>query len=603
MQSCAHMFFLTARSLPMSSSRQVRPGANQPTALNRAMKAVRPALWTAVVFSFFINILGLAAPLYMMQVYDRVLSSRNVTTLVMLTIIIAILYFGSALLESLRTQLLVRAGIKFDEEINAEAFAAVQRVTLVNPSPSHVQALRDTDTVREFFTGPGITSLCDLPWVPIYILIAAMLHPWYGILAVGSCIISAALAWTNDRMTRQRLNEASKASMAANNHATATFRNAEVLQAMGMVNNLRQRWSVSRVEALALQALASDRAGVVVAAIKFNRMFMQSLILGLGAYLAIIREISPGTIIAASIIVGRCIQPIEVAIGNWKGIVSMRSAFDRVQTLLRALPAAGQRMELPPPTGHLSIENVIVRAPGRDSLILKGATFNLPAGRVLGVIGPSAAGKSSLARVLVGVWPPAMGSVRLDGTELQHWDPDQLGRHLGYLPQDVELFSGTIAENISRFGEPDAEKIVMAAQMADVHEMVQRLPEGYNTQIGDAGAALSGGQRQRIGLARALYGMPSLIVLDEPNASLDTAGEQALMNTIRRLKDAGKTVVMVTHKTNALSLCDVVLVLQDGSVQAYGPRDEVMARILGPRVVPGNVSAQQPVAQQATGTS
>lgn len=563
------------------------------------MKVVRPALWIAVFFSFFINVLGLTAPLYMMQVYDRVLSSRSITTLVVLTVLIAFLYLVGAVLESLRSQLLVRAGVKFDEQINEEAFSAVQRASLTSPSAGHVQALRDTDTIREFFTGAGLISLCDLPWVPIYIIVATMLHPWYGILAVGTCIVSALLAYTNDRLTRERLNEATGASIAANNKATTTFRNAEVLQAMGMVGNLRKQWATSRVQALGLQAMASDRAGIVMAAIKFNRMFVQSLILGVGAYLAIIREISPGTIIAASVIVGRCIQPIEVAIGNWKGIVSMRSAYDRVQALLKSLPTRPRRMQLPAPKGQLSLENVVVRAPGRDQLILKGVSFAVPAGSVLGVIGPSAAGKSSLARVLVGVWPPAAGAVRLDGSELDHWDPEQLGQHLGYLPQDVELFSGTIADNISRFGPPDDAKVVMAAQMADVHDMIQRLPEGYNTQIGDAGAALSGGQRQRIGLARALYGMPALIVLDEPNASLDTAGEHALMNTIKRLREAGKTVVMITHKTNALSHCDLILVLHEGTVQAFGPRDEVMARVVGPRVVPGPTGA--PFNQQAGG--
>ncbi len=581
----------------MSSARPLRNGPIAKTALDRAIGVVKPAIWTAVVFSFFINILALTAPLYMMQVYDRVLSSRNVTTLIVLTILIAFLYLASALLESIRTKLLVRAGVKFDGEINEHTFSAVQKATLTNPSPGHVQALRDTDTVREFFTGSGIISLCDLPWVPIYILIATLLHPWYGILAVISIVISGTLAWANDRLTKDRLNEATKANIAANNKATTTFRNAEVLQAMGMVGNLRRQWAGSRIEALALQALASDRAGIIMAAIKFNRMFVQSFVLGLGAYLAIRREVSPGTIIAASIIVGKCIQPVEVAVGNWKGIITMRAAYERVQTLLRAIPEIGRRLKLPPPTGDLAVENVVVRAPGRDQLILRGVNFRLPAGNVLGIIGPSAAGKSSLARVLVGVWPAAAGAVRLDGAELAHWDPEQLGQYLGYLPQDVELFSGTIAENICRFGEAEDEKIVLAAQMADVHDMIQRLQDGYNTQIGDAGAALSGGQRQRIGLARALYGMPSLIVLDEPNASLDSAGEQALMSTIARLKEAGKTVVMVTHKTNALSQCDAILVLQDGAVQAYGPRDEIMARIAGPRIVPGPNSASPP--QQA----
>lgn len=569
------------------------------TALDRAMSAVKPAIWTAVVFSFFINILGLTAPLYMMQVYDRVLSSRNISTLVVLTLLIAALYLGSSFLEAIRSKVLIRAGVRFDENISHDAFHAVQRATLASPSAGHVQVLRDVDSVREFLTGAGLISLCDLPWVPIYIITATLLHPWFGVLAVVTIVLSGCLAWANDKLTKDRLNEATRSSIAANTKATTTFRNTEVLQAMGMVGNLRRQWSKSRMASLAQQAAASDRGGVVMAAIKFNRVFVQSFVLGLGAYLAIRREISPGVMIAASIIVGKCIQPVEMAVGNWKGVITMRAAYDRVQTLLRALPEMGSRVQLPAPKGELSVENVLVRAPGRDQLILKGVNFKLPAGQVLGVIGPSAAGKSSLARLLVGVWPPASGAVRLDGAELKHWDPEQLGQHLGYLPQDVELFAGTIAENICRFGEADDEKIVLAAQMADVHDMIQRLPDGYNTQIGDAGAALSGGQRQRIGLARALYGMPALIVLDEPNASLDSAGEQALMNTILRLKEAGRTVVMVTHKTNALAQCDVILVLQDGAVQAFGPRDEVMARIAGPRVVPGPVAVPQP--QQASG--
>jgi PrtD family type I secretion system ABC transporter len=567
-----------------------------PTALDNAMEAVKPALWAAVTFSLFINVLGLTAPLYMMQIYDRVLGSRNLTTLAVLTLIVAILFFVSALLESLRTKLLVRAGVKFDEEINEHAFSAVQRATLSNPSMNHVQALRDTDTVREFFTGAGLISLCDVPWVPIYIVVATGLHPWYGVLAVVSCVISAVLAFLNDRATRPTLDAATKASIEANNKAVTTFRNAEVLQAMGMVGNLRRQWAISRLEQLATQALASDRAGILMACIKFNRMFMQSFVLGLGAYLAIEREISPGSLIAGSIIVSRCIQPIEMAISNWKGIVSMRSAFSRVQELLRALPSPPPRMKLPTPAGNVTVENIIVRAPGKETVILRGVSFGVPSGTVLGVVGPSAAGKSSLARALVGVWPAVAGSVRIDGTEIGHFDPEQLGHFLGYLPQDVELFAGTIAQNIARFGEINEAKIVEAAQMAGVHDMIQRLPGGYDTQIGDAGAALSGGQRQRIGLARALYAMPALIVLDEPNASLDAAGEQALMEAVRRLKEAGRTVVMVTHKTNSLGQCDLILVLQDGMVQAFGNRDEVLARILGPRIVASGAPQPAPAA-------
>jgi len=571
----------------MAQVSQASPNAagKGPTALNAAVKATRPAFITAIIFSFFINLLGLTGSLYMMQVYDRVLSSRNLMTLTLLTVLIAFLYLISASLESLRTRLLVRAGVRFDEEVNAEAFNAVQRASLRQPGPGHVQALRDVDTIREFFTGAGLITFCDVPWVPIYIVAATLLHPWYGILAVVTALISATLAFFNDRATRPVLDKATKANIVAHNQALTTFRNAEVLHAMGMVGRLRERWVRYHYDALGHQAHASDRAGFLMAGIKFNRTFMQSLILGVGAYLAIQREISPGMMIAASILVGRCVQPIEMAINNWKLMINMRSAFERVQTLLRAVPAPGERMRLPDPKGDLSVENLIIRVPGRDVPVLKGVSFGIQAGTVLGIIGPSAAGKSSLARALVGVWPAAAGAVRLDGSDLTHWDSEELGKFLGYLPQDVELFAGTIAENIARFGEIDEAAIVRAAQLAGVHEMIQRLPDGYNTQIGDSGQVLSGGQRQRVGLARALYGLPPILVLDEPNASLDAAGEQALMSAIRQLKEIGRTVVIISHKTNSLTLCDAILVLADGAVQAFGPRDEVLARVLGPRIV------------------
>ncbi len=427
--------------------------AKAPTALDTALKLTRPAFLTAIIFSFFINLLGLTGPLYMMQVYDRVLSSRNVTTLMVLTLIIAFLYIVWAVLESLRSKVLVRAGVRFDEVASPPMFQAVQRMSLMNPTAGSVQALRDTDTVREFYTGQGLISMCDLPWVPIYIIVATMLHPYFGLLAVVSCIFSGILAVANDRATRASLNEATRANITANNKATTTFRNAEVLQAMGMVSRLQDKWRESHSGALGWQAVASDRAGILMAATKFNRAFVQSLVLGLGAYLAIVGQISPGVMIAASIIVGRCIQPVEMAIGNWKSVVNMRSAYDRVQTLLHSLPAIGDRVLLPNPKGDLSIEGLVARAPGREQPVLRGVSFQVPAGHVLGIIGPSAAGKSSLARVLVGVWPALAGAVRLDGSDLSHWDPDQLGSNLGYLPQDVELFAGTIAENVARFRE------------------------------------------------------------------------------------------------------------------------------------------------------
>lgn len=564
--------------------------------LDAAMRSARPAILTAVFFSLFINVLGLVGPLYMMQVYDRVLSSRNVTTLLLLTLIVAILLATGAVLETVRTKVLVRGGIAFDSEVKTEAFDSVQRATIQQPSQGHTQVLRDVDTVREFFTGAGIIACCDLPWVPIYVAVAFLLHPWYGFFALIACFISALIAVANDRATRSTLDKATRASIAANGQAAATFRNAEVLQAMGMVGRLRRRWEESRDAALGWQADASDRAGFLMAASKFHRMFSGSLILGIGAYLAINREISPGMMIAASIIVGRCTQPIEVAISNWKGFVNMRGAFRRVQALLRMVPPGPDRMRLPDAKGQLVVESLVVRAPGRELPVLKGVSFGVQPGTVLGVIGPSAAGKSSLARAIVGVWPALAGAVRLDGSDLKHWDPEQLGRSLGYLPQDVELFGGTVAENIARFDEVNDAQVVRAAQMAGVHEMIQHLPQGYNTQIGDSGHALSGGQRQRIGLARAIYGLPALIVLDEPNANLDAAGEQSLMNTIRALKAAKRTVVLVTHKTNILTMCDAILMIADGTVQAFGKRDEVLARVMGPRVV---AQPQAPAGQQA----
>jgi PrtD family type I secretion system ABC transporter len=340
-----------------------------------------------------------------------------------------------------------------------------------------------------------------------------------------------------------------------------------------------------------LQAVASDRAGYLLAASKFIRAFLQVAILGVGAYLSIEQESTPGAMIAASIIMGRALAPVEVAVANWKLFIAARAAFDRIRTLLLLLPEEPQKMDLPAPEGRISVENVIAAPPGGKEAVLRGVSFALQPGEILGVIGPSAAGKSSLARVLVGVWPPAVGKVRIDGSDLSHWNVDQLGRHVGYLPQDVELFSGTIAENISRFGEQDSEKIIAAAKMAGVHEMIQLMPAGYNTQIGDGGQALSGGQRQRIGLARALYGRPGFIVLDEPNASLDSDGEAALLTAIHELRQQRCTLMLITHKTNILAVVDRIMVLSAGQVQAYGTRDQVLSKPLGPRVAPVPLTA------------
>lgn len=559
----------------------------EPTALDRAMRTARPAFAFAILLSFFINILVLVAPVYMMQIYDRVIMSRNMTTLLMLTIVAVSLLIAYAFLEAARSRTLVRSGALFDSEASDQVFDSVQRTSLTNQNSGTAQGLRDLDRVREFLTGNGLIALCDAPWVPIFILGCYILHPWYGYIAASGAVLLFVLAVLNDRLTRHQLQEGSRANIGATNYASTTLRNAEATRAMGMLGALRKRWKAQHDEVLGWQAQASDRAGVVMALTKFVRMTLQISILGTGAYLVVNQGLSAATMIAASIMMGRALAPVEQSVGNWRNMIATRESYGRLNDLLKLAPPEKERMSLPVPKGVLNVEQLVAAPPGVKQPVLRNVTFDIAAGDSIGVLGPSGAGKSTLARMLVGVWPYMQGSIRLDGTEMPHWNPDELGRHVGYLPQDVELFSGTVAENISRFADnPDHNAVIAAAQSAGVHEMIQKLPDGYNTEIGDGGQALSGGQRQRVGLARAIYGNPPLIVLDEPNANLDTAGEAALMQALKNLKAAGKTVVLITHKANIISGVDKLLVLADGMVQRFGPRDEVMAAISNPRVVP-----------------
>jgi ATP-binding cassette, subfamily C, bacterial len=554
-------------------------------ALRKGVRAIAPAFGTAIVFSFFLNLLMFVSPLYMLQIYDRVLGTRNLATLVALTIIAAFLLMVWAGLETLRSRLLVQAGVLFDERFAAPMFKVVHQGILRQPSVVNQQYLRDVDVIREFLTGPGLIAFCDAPWFPVFIAASFVLHPYFGVIAIIGGVVTLSLAVLNDFATRGTLLAASKSNMMAGQSAQATFRNNEVVQAMGMLDALVDRWGLHHATVLALQAKASDRAGAIVAFTKFFRMFLQTLILGTGAYLAVQHEISSGMMIAASILIGRALQPIELAVAHWKGFLGAREAYGRMNRLLEIVGSAPERMSLPRPSGALSADNIVAAAPGGKTPILRGVSFSIGAGELMGIVGPSAAGKSSLARVLVGVWQVAAGSVRLDGSDLFHWNPTELGRHLGYLPQDVELFGGTVAENIARFGEVDSEAVIAAAQLAGCHELIQGLPEGYNTNIGEGGQALSGGQRQRVGLARSLYQIPSLVVLDEPNANLDAAGEEALLAALQKLKELGTTVILVTHKINILSIVDKLMILNDGSVQAFGSRDEILRRVVGPKVV------------------
>ena len=561
-----------------------RSSAKNATVISEAFRATRPGFLTAIFFSFFINILAFVSPLYMLQIYDRVITSRNTMTLLALTVIAVFLVVVYAALEKIRSAILVRLGILFSNLSRTRLFDAVLKGNLLQPGRGHTQALRDLDTIREFLTGAGLISFCDAPWVPIFVVGCFILHSWYGFIATAGAVLIFCFAIANELLTRKQLKAASTSVIVAGSYASATFRNAEVLHAMGMLPGLRDRWLTRQDEGLKLQAVASDRAGHLLAASKFLRVFLQIAILGTGAYLSIEQESTPGAMIAASIMMGRALAPVEMAVANWKGFIAARSAYDRILTLFGILPAEVEKLPLPTPEGYLSVENVIAVPPGAKEPVLRGISLALRPGEVLGILGPSAAGKSSLARVLVGVWSTAHGKVRIDGAEISHWAPERLGRHIGYLPQDVELFSGSIAENIARFNELDEVEIITAARMAGVHDMVQALPAGYNTQIGEGGHALSGGQRQRIGLARALYGKPAYIILDEPNASLDADGEAALLSAIQQLRQDGSTVVLITHKTNILATVDKILVLAHGQVAGFGSRDEILSKLLGPRL-------------------
>ncbi|MFC6589815.1 type I secretion system permease/ATPase [Sulfitobacter pacificus] len=556
------------------------------TPLSQAYGKFRAVFGATVLFSFFSNILMFVGPLYMLQVYDRVLASRNEFTLVMISGIAVALLVAYGLLEFIRSKLLVRAGLQFDDMLANPAFNRVIRHQLASPNSGAHATLQDVDRVREFMTGQGILAFFDAPWVPLFLALCFAFHPWLGMVATVGALIIFALALANEFATRGLLAEAGNANAGAAHFVNTTVQNAEVIRALGMEKQLTNRWVAQHDDVLDKQAKASGRAGAIMASTKFVRMSLQIAILGMGAYLAILQEISPGIMIAASIVMGRALAPVEQAVGQWKQFVAARQAHKRLINIFGNLDDEEDRMQLPEPKGNLRVEGLVATAPGAKTgtsgakpALLKGISFAVNQGEVLAVIGPSGSGKSTLVRHLVGAAQPAGGSVRLDGTELHHWDAEQLGRHMGYMPQDVKLFRGSVAENISRF-IPDAEdaEITAAAQLSGAYDMIQTLAEGYDTDVGDGGHSLSGGQRQRVGLARAVFRMPNLVVLDEPNSNLDAQGEQALAACIQELKKQGKTVVLVTHKANLLALTDKTLMLVGGAVEKFGPTREMFAQ-------------------------
>ncbi|MEZ5774305.1 MAG: type I secretion system permease/ATPase [Hyphomicrobiaceae bacterium] len=581
------------------SSTQRMAARTGPTPLDLAFRQFAPALVTTLVFSFFCNILQFVGPLFMLQVYDRVLSSHSESTLIALVVIATLMLITYALLDMFRSRVLVRSGVRFDETLGNPLFRASLKSAMMTRGGSAAQSLRDMDTIREFWTGSGVITMCDAPFAPLFVVICFGMHPYLGYVALGGAIVLFALAVANEYATRATLKEAARCSMEANDYATSSLRNAEVVHALGMHSGLFERWAERHRAVLGWQARASDRAGIILSLTKLVRQWLQIAILGTGAWLAIEREISPGLMIAASIMMGRALAPVEQAVSQWKSLMSARQAWSRIEALFQNIPTEQDRTPLPEPKGELRLENVFITAPGQGVPIVKGASFAMPAGETLALIGPSGAGKSTLARAIVGAWPVASGSIRLDGSDLRHWDAERLGRFVGYLPQDVELFSGTITENIARLGEIDPQKVIEAAELAGVHQIIQQLPNGYDTQIGEAGAILSGGQRQRVGLARAVYGMPRLIVLDEPNANLDKAGDEALAEALERIKARGTTIVLVTHKLPLVNVADKAIVLIDGMIRAFDTPDKVLPRYTGtPRVVAPQQRGAEPFPTQ-----
>jgi len=552
------------------------PGPGQPNELIVAVRAHRTALLGVALFSGVINLLYLAPSIYMLQVYDRVLASRSEFTLVVLTLLIIGLYAVMAFLENFRSAVLIRVGNALDEVLSKRVFTAAFERNLRMGSGNAAQAMSDLTQLRQFATSNGLFAFLDAPWFPIYLIVIYFFHPWLGAFSLVAAILLAAMTVISDRSSKAPLAESNQAAIAANQYVNSNLRNAEVIEAMGMLPNLMRRWYQLQSKMLERQSFASDRAGTTVAVTKMIRLTLQSGILGFGAYLVLEGQATAGIMIAASILMGRALAPVELLIGSWKGFVGAKASYQRLVELLNEHPVREIGMPLPRPLGVLVAENVYVTPPRAQAAVLKGLNFSFGPGEIIGIIGPSASGKSTLARAMVGIWPAQVGKVRLDGVDIFQWNKFEVGPAIGYLPQDVELFDGTLAENICRFGDIDSEKVIAAARACGLHDMILHFPKGYDTRIGEAGGALSGGQRQRIALARAIYDTPAFIVLDEPNSNLDDLGEAALVNAVLEMKRRGSTVVLITHRTSVLRAVDKLMLLRDGQMQMFGPRDEVL---------------------------
>ena len=543
------------------------------------LRACRRFFGYAFFFSLFINILQLTFSIYMLQVYDKVLTSFSLSTLAVITIAALICLAVMALLEWIRSRLLVRAGIEFDFLLG-ERVLKQNLLKAVSPSSGLQRegqgTLRDVQILRNFLGGNAVFAFFDVPWMPIYFILIFILHPMLGMVAVSGGIIVFILGFITERLTRKRLENASRINAHAAAFTGAAVRNGSIVRAMGMIANVSGRWRKMNDLVIRLQTRASRSAGLIHAVSKSLRVGLQVAIYAVGAYLTVTHVSTAGVMIAASIVMGRALAPLDQAMATYRQSLEAREAYRRLESLLNN-PLEPPSMELPEPVGELSVEGLYFSVGERQ--IIKNVSFRMPAGQSLAIIGPSAAGKSTLCKLLLNIWTPLAGKVRIDRADIASWDSEKLGPHIGYLPQDVELFSGSVAENIARLGAVDSQKVIRAAQLAGVHHMILALPRGYDTQIGEYGATLSGGQRQRIGLARALYGDPRIIVLDEPNSNLDEEGEASLLQAIVNLRKLGSTVVLVTHKPNILSIVDNIMVMQDGQIVLCGARQEVLEKL------------------------
>lgn len=539
----------------------------------------KKSIFMAGFFSLFINLLMLVPPLYMLQLYDRVLTSRSESTLYMLTLIVVVLFITMGLLEVVRSRVLIKFGNKFSNLLSNRVFESTFELANKKPEAASSRLMGDLMQLRQYLSGNGLFAFFDAPWIPIYIVILFMFHIYFGIFAIFSAILLVCVTLLNEYTTKEKLDNANVLNRDSMMQLEASIRNAEVINAMGMKTNVRKQWETKYFAYLNAQNDASNKSGIWSNLSKTLRMFLQSMILGLGAYLAVNMELSAGMMIAGSIILGRALAPLDLMINTWKGFSGARMSYKRVDQLLKDFPKEKEYMQLPDPQGFLTVEDVYAKPPASETYTLEGISFAINRGDVVGVVGPSAAGKSTLARVILGVWPVALGSVRMDGADVAQWDREHLGKYIGYLPQDIELFNGTISENIARFSEINPQKVIEAAQKAGVHEMILRLPDGYDTVIGSGAVVLSGGQRQRIGLARAIYDNPVFVVLDEPNSNLDEQGEMALLQTVEELKKTQTTVVIITHRPSILKATNKVLVMNSGKIERYGNTQDILGAI------------------------